>query len=82
MPPAMLSTWPVRSGVLAHEVNRHGVADLDARQLGFLEIAVDVQSVAVDERHHALAGGHIGAGAEIHVGDVPGTEALTSERSG
>ena len=61
----------LQRGVLAHQPDARPVADMDARQLRLLEIALDPERVAVDERHHAAAGGDVGAGPKLHVGDAP-----------
>jgi hypothetical protein len=40
--------------VTAKQPHADGIADMDARQFGFLEIALDVQRVRIEQRHHAL----------------------------
>ena len=37
-----------------------------------LEIALDVQRVCIEQRHHALSGRQIGPGSQLHVGDDAG----------
>ena len=69
MPPAMLSTCPVSSVSLADQMDGRGVADMDARQFGFLEIALDAKRVLVDQRGDAAADRNIGARLQVHVGD-------------
>ncbi|MNJ78700.1 hypothetical protein D3C77_765170 [compost metagenome] len=44
-------------GVVAHDANVHGIADVDTTELGFFEVAVDVVRGAVDHRQHRAAGG-------------------------
>lgn len=55
--------------VLAHQLDVDRRADADARQLGLLEIALDPDGVAVDQRHDPAARGDVGARTQLHVGD-------------
>ncbi|MNC57936.1 hypothetical protein D3C75_1076330 [compost metagenome] len=54
----------------AHQLHLHGVADLEQRQLGFLEVAVDPVGVAVDHRQLRRAGLGVVAGTHRQVGHV------------
>ena len=65
----------------ADQTHGRGVADLDSRQLGFLEIALDAKRVLVDQRGDAMADRHIGAGCRSMLVIRPLTEARTSERT-
>ena len=48
---------------LAHHRDVDGLADMDAAQLGFLEVAVDAERVQVDDRQHRPPGRHVFADA-------------------
>ena len=66
----MLSTWPDEKGGLANQPDRGSVADMDARQLGLLEIAFDAKRILIDQRHHAMTDADVSAGSQIHVGNT------------
>src|SRR3977135_1962710 len=42
-----------------------GIAEVDTRQLGFLEIALDAQRVGIEQRQHALARREIGPRTQL-----------------
>jgi hypothetical protein len=43
-------------GTLANQIDTRRIADLDARQLGFLEIAVHVEAIPVDQGEERFPG--------------------------
>ena len=54
----------------AHHDDVDRLADVDAAQLGFLEVAVDAERIAVDDRQHRAAGRHVFADARCAVVQV------------
>ena len=53
---------------LSHQQHFGAISDMHAIELGFLEIAVDMQGIRVDERHQRLAGHRVIARPQLHVG--------------
>src|SRR5262249_27666941 len=56
-------------GALANQVDTGRIADLDARQLGLLEITIDVKAIAVDQGEQWLPRVDIIARPHIEIGD-------------
>jgi hypothetical protein len=80
MPAAMRCRPCLRAPRAAHRRHAHAVAEVDARQLGFLEVALDVERLRIDQRQHRAARGGVAALAQVEVGDEPSVGARTSAR--
>jgi hypothetical protein len=46
--------------IVAQQPHIDSIADMDARQLGFLEVTLDTQRIRIEQGHHALARREIG----------------------
>ncbi|MNH34944.1 hypothetical protein D3C79_955840 [compost metagenome] len=46
---------PTQTGVVAHYADIHRLTDMNARQLGFFEVTINVVGAAVDHREHGFA---------------------------
>ena len=61
----------VDDGVFADQVDASRIADLDARELGFLEIAVHVEAIGVDQGQERFSGVDVIARPHVEIGDKP-----------
>ena len=66
----MLSTMPSKVDAGIHvETHRGGLADLDAGEIGLLEVGVDPPAIGFDDGEERLAGLDGGAGPQGDIGE-------------
>ncbi|EEF26776.1 conserved hypothetical protein [Ricinus communis] len=56
--------------ITAHQANFHSIADMQLRELGFLEIAFEMKTVFIDDGEHRFARDREIALMHIQIGDV------------